>query len=75
LLRAPDYTASGLEIAVGDVKQAVALDDKLAGMFDLLVERDNRCVSFGRRHDAAPKMVLVVFARQSPTPMLAKRSR
>jgi hypothetical protein len=71
LLRAPDHAASGLEIAVGHVKQAMAFDDEFAGMLDLLVERDSRCLNLGRRHDPAPVSAL---ARQSPTQMLANRS-
>jgi hypothetical protein len=38
LLRAPDHASSGLEIAVGDVKQAMPLDDEFTGLFHLFVE-------------------------------------
>jgi hypothetical protein len=38
LLGAPDDVASGLEIAVGDIKQALSLDDEFTGVLQLLLE-------------------------------------
>jgi hypothetical protein len=62
-LGAPHHASSGLEIAIGDMKQAMPFDHEFAGMLQLLVERGNRARCFGRRHDPAPVSALVKSAR------------
>jgi len=79
-LGAPHHVSSGLEIAIGDMKQAMPFDHEFAGMFQLLIKRGNRARRFGRRHDPAPvsaliNSALVRLSLQSPTPMLADRSQ
>jgi hypothetical protein len=54
-LCAPDQNAPGLEIAIGDMKKAMAFVDEFAGVFQFFAERDDRHRCFRRGHDPTPE--------------------
>jgi hypothetical protein len=50
----PDQQTAGLEIAIGNMKKAMAFIDEFTGVFQFFAERDDRHRCFRRGHDPAP---------------------